>query len=254
MRAVFARRKVLCDRLREADRQNFGGSCHQKRNEKSRARSTPGRNVNPPTGVFHGESDVTSSAPRLESEHSKSHGALSRLWSAAGCSPRWCECVPRPKPIRPRRKNRPARTRSGEMAGISFDRDPVQLSASAFDVWSLSFSDHDQFLAAGGGGGWDDQNPGQGPPLGFWQGQGNCLLSHAARPSERGPLARRAAVGLLHFWRRYLAARSRRGRVAEGQSRWISQHRLLARWEAVGRRQETGAIARLGWPHRKTVR
>ena len=50
---------------------------------------------------------------------------------------------------------------SGEMAAISFDRDPVQLSAGAFDVWSLSFSDHDQFLAAGGGGGWDNQNPGQ---------------------------------------------------------------------------------------------
>ena len=121
---------------------------------------------------------------------------------------------------------------------VAFERDPVQLPAGAFDVWSLSFSGDDQFLAASGGGGgrWDDQKTGAGAHLGFWQGQGSCLLSHAARHPEHGPLARWAASRLGQLVGRRLAARSRRGRNCCTNDSVTGCGCLFARRKAAGRR------------------
>ena len=38
---------------------------------------------------------------------------------------------------------------------VAFDRDPVQLGPNSMDVWALSFSAKDEFLAASGGAGYD---------------------------------------------------------------------------------------------------
>jgi WD40 repeat protein len=43
---------------------------------------------------------------------------------------------------------------------VAFDRDTVQLGPNSMDVWALSFSANDEFLAAGGGAGYDP-NAGQ---------------------------------------------------------------------------------------------
>ena len=86
---------------------------------------------------------------------------------------------------------------SQTQAAVAFDRDPVQLSAGAFDVWSLSFSANDQFLAASGGGGWSDQNPGQARVWDFAKAK-----EVASYPTQRGDLSvalspdgRRVALG-----------------------------------------------------------
>ena len=104
--------------------------------------------------------------------------------------------------------------RPDALAMVSFQRDALQLTPSPFDVWSLAFSADDQFLAVSGGGGWNDQNPGQGADLGFRKGTRSCLLSHGARQHECGPLARRAAIGRVQLGGGHLAARSGRGRIA----------------------------------------
>ena len=79
----------------------------------------------------------------------------------------------------------------------AFLHDPLQLTPGAFDVWSLAFSADDQFLAAGGGGGWTDQNPGR-PHLGF----SKSAKEVASYPAVRGiasvdlsPDGRRIALG-----------------------------------------------------------
>ena len=43
---------------------------------------------------------------------------------------------------------------------ISFERESAPLTTGPMEVWALAFSAHDEFLAASGGGLWDNQDPG----------------------------------------------------------------------------------------------
>ncbi len=139
-------------------------------------------------------------------------------------------------------------------ATVVFERDPVQLTPGPFDVWSLAFSADDRFLAAGGGGGWDDQNVGQARIWDFAK-----ATEIASYPTMRGvesvalsPDGRRVALGSWSgdIWLREVGGAELMHEKFEAPLRVaISPDGKLL----VGV-TERGSTANLGWRHRKTAR